>query len=213
MDRLPEYSKEKFRQDLLNGNRAECSRTLQHLISQGASIQAIYEQLLKTSLYIIGELWEMNKISVAAEHMASSITENLLSELYVHIQPHQLNHKKAILTCVPGEQHQIGIKMVNDILEIDGWDTFFLGANVPVKDLISFSKGITPDLIAVSMSLYFNLPSLEEMLIAFRQHFPQTPILIGGQAFMRGGNEIVEKFENVKYIRDLYELNNHLKTA
>lgn len=211
MNSIPDTTLYDFRAALISGNKSECSAILQSLISQSVTIEVIYERLLKPTLYRVGELWEQRKISVATEHMASSIVENLLNELYLQLQPKLHNGKKAILASIPGEMHQIGVKMVNDVLETNGWETYFLGANVPTNDLISFAKGVKPDLFALSMSLYFNLPELVKLIDEVQHHFPETKVIVGGQGFTRGGTNIYHNNSKLTYCKDLYELNEYLK--
>lgn len=212
MKTIPDRILNDFHSALLNGRKDQCSALINELTNQDKhSLEEIYEHLLKPSLYKVGELWEDNKISVASEQMASSIVESLLTELYLQLQPSKPNGKRAVLSGVQGELHQIGVKMVNDILEKNGWDTYFLGSNVPVKDLIHFSKGINPELFAFSMSLHFNLPALLKLMTEIRIHFPNTPAILGGQGFARVGHTIPLNFKNVDYCRDLYELELYLQ--
>lgn len=210
MDKLKEATISAFEKALIKGDKAGCSIILRDLMKSKTDYKAIYEQLLKPSMYEVGDLWEKHQLSVATEHMAVAIVENLLSEMYLYMKPDKLTGKKAVIACVPGEYHQIGVKMVSDLLENKGWESYFLGANVPVKDLISFASGIQPTLIAISMSLHFNLPSLVDMINQLRVQFPETPILVGGQGFRKGGNEISASYKNLYFAADLYELEEYL---
>lgn len=58
-------------------------------------VQYLYENIIKKSLYEVGELWESNKITVATEHLASAIVEAILNELYFTI----VGGKKNIKEC------------------------------------------------------------------------------------------------------------------
>jgi methanogenic corrinoid protein MtbC1 len=211
MNTIPESIYEQFLQALLAGNKSACSTIVKSLMKENIEMDVLYENLLKKALYAVGELWEYNKISVATEHLASFIIDNILSEMYIYLTPMAGNGKKVVLGCVPGELHQIGIKMASDLLEKNGWETYFLGANVPAKDLIIFTRGVQPDLLALSSSLNFNLPELYKLISSFRIHFPVTPIIIGGQAFSRGGKTMTEQFEHVFVLNDLFELGQYLK--
>lgn len=213
MQNLPDQLITDFRTALLTGQKAKCSELIQEAIQhQNLKLEEIYENLLRPALYTVGKLWEQNKITVATEHLASSIVESILTELYMQLRPSTPNGKRAVLSGVQGEMHQIGVKMVNDVLEKRGWETFFLGTNVPVNDLISFAKGVKPELFAFSMSLYFNLPTLMKTITELRNHFPHTNVIVGGQAFTRGGvDEITHQFSNIEYCRDLYELESYLE--
>lgn len=203
VDNLDKNTHKEFLNLLISGNRSMCSDFAQKYIKENGSIQGFYEDILRKALYDVGKLWEDNKISVATEHLASAIVEALLNEFYSQIILNKKNNKKIIVACVENEFHQIGIKMISDIFEMNGWNAHFLGANTPTKELISFAKTIKPDMLAISLSIYFNLPILENMIQLIRKEMPNLPILVGGQAFQHGGQDVLLKYENVIYKPDL----------
>jgi len=204
-------TQENFLKELLRGNKNECSLIVKSLLKKGVSIKIIYEDLFKIALYEIGILWEFNKISVATEHLGSAIIESLLNENYIEIISNIKVNKNVILSCVEKEHHQIGIKMIEDIFEMNGWSTYFLGANTPSSDVLSFSKTIPLDLIAISLSIYFHFPELLNLIEKFREEFPETPILVGGQAFMHGGQKKLLEYFNVFYIPNLNSTETFIK--
>lgn len=191
---------------LIAGRRQACTNIVQSLLADGVSIPDLYAQLFQRSMVEIGERWERHEISVAVEHLATSITENLMSLTYPLLFEHPETHKSAVVSCAANEFHQIGGRMVADILEMHGWSAFFLGANTPVEDLMDMIHRKTPDLVALSLSVYFNMPSLIRSVERIRASHPDLPILIGGQAFRWGGCEQIARFDNVKYVPDLSTL-------
>lgn len=192
-----------FLQFLLSGNRLKCSELVKSYLNNGVSIEVLYENIIKRALYEIGELWEYNRISVATEHLASAIVEGILNEVYLKIISGDKINRTVVVSCVENEYHQIGIKMINDIFEMNGWNGYFLGSNTPTNELISFSKTINPDIFAISLSIYSHLPILERMIPMIRLEFPALPILVGGQAFRLGGQNVLLKYDNVIYKPDL----------
>lgn len=200
-----------FLNSLLTGNRNICSKIINDHLNSQMSIENLYENLIKTSLYKVGELWEFNKISVATEHLASAIVEAILNEIYPTVTSKEKNEKKVIVSCVENEFHQIGIKMVSDIFELNNWNSYFLGANTPTNELISYAKTIKPDILAISLSIYFHLPILEIMIQKIRNEFPDLLILVGGQAFQKGGNDVISKYSNVTYLPDLHSIDLYIK--
>lgn len=200
-----------FLNSLLKGDRAYCSGVIRNELKKDPPILELYEQLIRKSLYEIGELWENNKISVATEHLASAIIETILNEIYPEIISTDKNGKTVVLTCVENEMHQIGIKMVNDVFELNGWMTYFLGINTPVGSLIQFTKEYQPTLLAISVSMYFHLPDLEKMIQRINNEFPELRIFVGGQAFRHGGVDVISSYKNVVYLPDLNSLDNYLK--
>jgi len=198
-----------FLENLLSGNRTVCSEITHRYLDINPSIEDLYEELFRSSLYQVGKLWETNKISVATEHIATAITEGLLNELYERIISQKRQHKSVVLACVENELHQVGIKMVGDIFEKNGWESFFLGAGIPTGELLRFMQQAKPNVLAISLSVYFNLPNLLKMLNAIRIDFPALPILLGGQAI---GLLTPERLpENCRIFSDLHQLETYIE--
>ncbi len=199
-----------YLESLLTGSRIECEKAVKDFRKGNHSIIELYENVFKTSLYKIGELWEYNKISVAVEHMATTITEGIMNELYPEIISLRRLSKKIVISCVENEAHQVGSKMVADIFEKNGWDTYYLGANTPINELNEFCNLTKPDLIGLSLSIYYNIPVLLMEITKIRQT-SNVPILIGGQALKRKGQEVAGKFNDVYYMENLQEIENYIK--
>lgn len=201
-----------FLENLLKGNRANCSSLVKDYLDKNPSITDLYEEILKDSLYQVGILWETNKISVATEHLATAITESILNELLEKLISKKRFNKKVVLSCVENEEHQVGIKMVADVFEMHGWDSFFIGRGIPVNELIRFIHEIEPDLLAISLSVYFNYSNLIKMLREVQAEFPALQIIVGGQALYRSSLSTVAGMEKVVLLSDLYLLGKYIKT-
>lgn len=195
-----------FLSALLRGDRKFGSEIARKYSNSQDDIKMFYEHIVKTALYKVGELWEYNTITVAAEHLATSLSESIMNELYEKVISEKRVPKKVVLGCVENEMHQVGVKMVADVFEMYGWDTFFLGANIPTSELISYCREIKPDVVALSLSVYSHLPALEKMIRELQYEFPNLQIIIGGQAFQHGGSEISAKYSNVKVFMTLFEI-------
>ena len=195
-----------FLDGLLVGNRLVCSEIINNLVSEKIGINDIYESVIRAALYDVGELWERGEISVASEHMASAIVESILNELYSKIISKSRMNNTVVASSVEREAHQIRIKMVADIFEIHGWNVHFLGANTPLNDLIKFIEIVNPKIVALSMSIFFHINLLEEVIERIRALFPETLIIVGGQGLRHYQKEITGKYPNLLYFPDLYKL-------
>jgi methanogenic corrinoid protein MtbC1 len=206
---VKKYENDYFK-SLLEGNRLECEKVMKEFRKSNLSIIVLYEEIFKKSLYRIGEMWEYNKISVAVEHMATSITEGLMNELLPEIMSLDRKNKKVVISCVENEEHQVGGKMVADIFEKNSWVTYYLGANTPINELVKFCKLTKPDLICLSLSVYSNVKCLLEEITAIRE-VSNVPIIIGGQALINIGSELSLTLKDVFYNADLEELEKYIK--
>lgn len=194
---------------LLNGDYHQCEGIITQILDQEIDLVVLYTDLFRRSLYEVGELWERNHISVAVEHLATAISERLLAVVYPRILTRMKRRetaRKVVISCSVNEYHQVGARMVSDLMDLHGWNVHFLGANTPVEDLLEMVQENRPDLLGVSLSIYFNLTNLLKMIQAVRLHYPQLEIIVGGQAFRHGGSEYLKKYPRVAYIPTLEEL-------
>lgn len=196
---------------LLAGDRAVCTSIVRELKSAGIPLKDLYLNLFQRSLYQIGELWEHHKVSVSVEHLATAITERLLTLVEPELFSGQYRDHSVIVACVADEFHQLGARMVADLFELHGWRGYFIGANTPVQDLMTMIDRRNPDLIALSLSIYSNLPSLLKALDAVTGAYPDLPILVGGQGFCWGGTDSLKRYRNVTYITSMDQLEQEME--
>ncbi|PLX18123.1 MAG: cobalamin-binding protein [Candidatus Muiribacterium halophilum] len=207
MKNIDNKTYQKYIKRLVEGDRRSCFDIVQSLIEKDIELEIIYKELFTKSMYEIGYLWQKNKITVTVEHIATSITEQLISSLYPKILGSGQNKAcKYLGACVPGELHQLGGKMIADLMELYGWDSFFAGANTPEEDLLQEIKRIRPDLIGLSISIFFNFDKMKNLIKSIQSSFPDLKIITGGHAFTLTDNNILSDFKNVRLIKDIDEL-------
>ena len=129
-----------FTRLLLVGNRKLALELVQKLVSDNTTIVSIYENIFKISQYEIGLLWQTNKITVAHEHYCSAAIQSIMPALYSDIFSAERNGAKMLACTIAGDLHEMGIRMLTDYFELDGWDTYYLGANMPDDSIISAAK-------------------------------------------------------------------------
>jgi methanogenic corrinoid protein MtbC1 len=144
-------------------------------------------RLIQEAQWEIGRLWQENTISVAQEHMATAIANIALARVYESAAREPQNAKKIAVACVEGEQHDFPARMVADALDLAGFSVFYLGADVPTSSLVEFVKREAPDLLALSVTMDFNLPALRSALAQVREADRSLSLAVGGNACMSEG--------------------------
>ena len=168
----------------LAGDRAEAVRLiLEEGLGGGLTPADLYLRVIQPAQYEIGRLWQHNEITVAEEHVATAISQLAIAQLYRHLPRASASGRRIVVTCVAGEQHELGARMAADFLEMAGFDVRFLGANVPAESLARMVTDVSPDLLVVSAATTLCFPALRDALHAVRAAAPQLPILVGGRAF------------------------------
>ncbi|HIJ94308.1 MAG TPA: cobalamin B12-binding domain-containing protein [Desulfuromonadales bacterium] len=170
---------------LLNGDYIGCFRLAEQAISTTEELRCFYEHVLRHALYTVGTLWERNELTVAEEHQATAIAGRITSHLYARFVGVPQSKGTAIVTAAPNEFHEVGARMVADVLEFDGWNVTYLGANFPVEGLLELLRRHQPFLLALSVATPFNLARAKELIATIRSkpEFSSLKIVVGGLAF------------------------------
>ena len=88
----------------------------------------------------------------------------------------------ALVACVEGELHDIGARMVADLLELDGFAVRFLGADVPTDSLLALLREEPPRLPVLSAAMPERLVQLRAAVARVRRVYgARVAIFIGGQ--------------------------------
>lgn len=209
---IAEKTYRRYLDALVDGDRHTCTAIVEQLLPETRP-KELYIDLFQASLYRIGELWEQRRISVAIEHLATAITENLLVLVYPAIFGADHINRSVIVSCTHNEHHQIGGKMVADIFEMHGWNAYFLGTNTPLEDLLAMVGAKRPDVVALSLAVPTNLGGLETALRSLAARFPEVPTIIGGQAFRWGGVHVADRYPGCRHIASLHDLETFIAEA
>jgi methanogenic corrinoid protein MtbC1 len=183
---------------LLAGKREKASNLVQNAVKEGRGVGEIYRTVFERTLKEVGMMWMQNKVDVAMEHYFSASTQLIMSQLYPFISAVSREKKDTVCLAmaVCGEFHEIGARMVADLLEMDGWQTFFLGSNLCNEDIVKTALDHKADLFALSATMFFNVESIARAIRAIRavESLNDLVILVGGRPF----NQDPELWKKVK---------------
>ncbi|NCC28915.1 MAG: hypothetical protein EOM22_12435 [Gammaproteobacteria bacterium] len=203
---------ERYLQALIAGDSTSCAHLVDKALAAGIPVPGVYEGLMKPALYRIGELWARNQVSVACEHLATTITEGLLNRVYPSIVHARHCGRKVVLATVEDELHQVGLKMVGDLFEMHGWDARLMLAGASIDCLLESIERERPDVVGLSFSVDFHVDALKGMLRRIRAAYPELPILIGGQGLAHGGHGGLDAEPGVTCIASLDALSRLLQS-
>jgi methylmalonyl-CoA mutase cobalamin-binding domain/chain len=169
---------------LLRGERHVASHLILDAVDRGVPIKDLYLHVFQPSQHEIGRLWQMNQISVAQEHYCTAATQLIMSQLYPRIFATERIGRRLVATCVGGELHEIGIRMVADFFEMEGWDTYYLGANTPTESIVQTVLERSADILGVSATIAFHASAVVDLIAHMRaSEAGDVKILVGGYPF------------------------------
>ncbi|MDI1463480.1 cobalamin-dependent protein [Catellatospora sp. KI3] len=130
----------------------------------------------------IGDLWARNEWSVAQEHAATHISDQVVAALATRRRAEHAGRRGVlVVACVDGEWHALPARLFAEVMRWDGWDVRFLGASVPTPHLVSYLHRHGPDVVAVSCSVPTRLTSAQRVIVAAQD--AGVPVLAGGAGF------------------------------
>jgi DNA-binding transcriptional MerR regulator len=113
-----------------------------------ATIEVVLTEVILPYLRELGERWERGEISVAQEHFASNVIRGRLLALARGWG--RGGGPIALLACLPGEQHDLGLIAFGLALRGQGWRIAYLGPDTPLDTLERAGEAVEPAFLVVS---------------------------------------------------------------
>lgn len=146
-----------------------------------SSDQVVYEVIIPTMVEI-GELYLAGRISVAGEHLISSMGEHILRNCIDQarqISPGQ-DVEPVFCACFPGEDHRLGLLAVNYGLIREGFNVVYFGAALPVEGLERAMIQVNPASVWLSVNSSHLFHSYRSEYTALVRTY-STQFVFGGQ--------------------------------
>ena len=136
-----------LRQALDNFDSAAGHAALDRLLA-AVSVEFAVTRVLIPYLHELGERWADGSVTVAQEHFASNLVRGRLLGLARDWGAR--GDSSAVLACLPGEAHDIGLILLGVLIALRGWRVTFLGADTPVDTLEATVRGLAPSLVVLT---------------------------------------------------------------
>ncbi len=170
-----------YLRQVLEGDSRSAINVVLDAHQNGLSLEDTY-QVLKVAQREIGRMWHQAEVNIAEEHMVSSATRRAMSVLAHQAKKQTSNGLTAVLSAVPGNSHDIGVRMVSDFFELAGWRAICLGGDLPATDIAQAVKFFDTSLVLLSVSLSTQLMAARETIKAVRGLEKNCKIMVGGTA-------------------------------
>jgi methanogenic corrinoid protein MtbC1 len=176
-----------YLRNLKAGNRQSAVDAVMNSYQSGVSIKDLYTYVFQPVQKESGRLWQSNEISVAQEHFITAATQLVMGQLYPFLFQGERKDLEFMGSCVGNELHELGIRMICDFFEMEGWNTYYIGANIPVRETIKAVELRAPDVLGLSTTISYHLKDLEKIIQAVRssEKCTGTKIMVGGMPFNR----------------------------
>lgn len=149
-----------------------------------ATVDTLLSEVVLPYLRELGERWARGDASVAQEHFASGVLRGRLLGIArgwgLGVGP------AAVLACLPGEQHDLGLLAFGLALHTRGWRILYLGPDAPIETVEEASRQLQPSLVVLTAVTSERVQPVIEQL---RRLADRHRLALGGAAAGNGALE------------------------
>jgi methanogenic corrinoid protein MtbC1 len=166
-------------------------------------------QIIFPFLERIGILWITNQINPAQEHLITNIIRQKLI-LGIESCSSKSSTKKSFLLFLPeGEHHELGLLFTHYLLKSRGIKVIYIGANVPIDDVLYVAKCMKPDFIYTHLTSVANSFQFDKFLAQLHQGISKIPIIISGHLTLQHKKKVPV---NVHFKKSLAEVTDFISS-
>jgi len=166
---------------LVEAVRAFDRERLEGLVAQQLALRglrAFAEDVVLPLARAVGDLWALGKVPIAGEHLASEV---VLHALKGGLRVSRGTGPLLVGACLPGERHEWGLLATLAVAQETGWRIHYLGADLPVQEVVEAAWKLSPRALALSSSDPAVVRSCLPALAALPARLPPGTLpLIGG---------------------------------
>lgn len=174
-------------QRYLNLLRSHDVDGFRRLLSQGVlrmGLGSAVVNLIAPLTTQVGENWMRGELEVFEEHIYTESLQLVLRQAVQAIPQLALAERpRVLLTTLPGEQHGLGLLMVECLMALEGCQCLSLGTQTPLGELPRAAAAHRADIVALSFSGYLSPGLVQGSLTSLRELLPaHIELWAGGRA-------------------------------
>jgi MerR family transcriptional regulator, light-induced transcriptional regulator len=141
------------------------------------TVDALLGEIVMPYLRELGDRWERGEVTVAQEHFAAAVLRGRLLGLArgwgLGVGP------AAVLACLPGEQHDLGLIAFGLALRARGWRIVYLGPDAPLETVEDACRRLEPAMVVLHAVTEERVEPVVEEIRALAEH---QRVALGGAA-------------------------------
>lgn len=167
---------------LLLGDEVAAEVAIREAMDANLSTAEIDDKVMTPALWLVGDLWERGKLSVAEEHIATEISLRVLALQREAQRVAESRSERRILLGAPsGELHVVALRMVANLLRGAGYDTVMLGPDVPAHTLGSVARRHRVSVVCMSWTMYGRTDEVLNAIDDVQRVWPSAGFVVGGR--------------------------------
>ena len=157
-------------------------------------VERLYCAVLVPLLEGVGARWHTGEMRVWEEHLESAAIRAVIEAVRPQVRAAHdavvAAHpgepaRKALFACPPEEWHVLSLRMLADRFKMEGWDSYYLGADVPAEEIVDAAHTLGVDLVVLTAATHYERLYLRDLVEGIRARLAGVRLLVGGPAFSR----------------------------
>lgn len=153
---------------------------------------------------LVGDAWLRGEIRVFEEHLYSEQVISVLSTAIATIR-HASGTPRVLLTTLPGEEHSLGLLMVEATLSLCGAHCIMLGVQTPIAEIAKAVEAHQVDVLTLSFSSAMPTGQVRSGIEQMRKAIPETVSFWVGGAGIQKHRNVESGVQMMKSLSDLNE--------
>lgn len=172
-------------------------------------IDRLVSEVVFPLMQLVGDRWHDGTMTIAQEHMTSSILRNLLGGL-VRLSTSSFPSQRILFATPSGELHEFGILAAGMLAVAGGFEALYLGSSLPALEIVATAERTSPRAVVVGIKASEPTQATMDELRLLAAKLPKTAELwIGGSNVKR----ILSSIGGARTfaLEDFSELGEHLE--
>ncbi len=130
----------------------------------------------------VGQRWESNELEIFQEHLATGATRSLLAGLaMMHPDSQQKTDAVAVVSCAPGDEHDLIPLALASYLTFRGWTVKNLGVGLPADQIARAVSAFEPQALFLTLTMLSRLEEVLDVIEKVHRESERCRIILGGR--------------------------------
>lgn len=163
------------------GDTAAAIHLVDSILDEGFGVPELVRDLLAPSQTLVGLRWERGEWSVAREHTATAVTNEVLTHLPSNQEKSATRREKVIVAMAEGDWHNTSARMIAAGLSHAGFSVTATPAGTSAGQVAAMIHDHGPRALVLTCSQPSLIPGARRLVVAAQD--AGTPAVVGGRAF------------------------------
>lgn len=167
---------------LICGDAPGAREILSGMAPELGSPDRLIVEVIIPAMAEIGQRWEFNQLEIFQEHLATQAIRSLLAGLTAMMpESPQKTDTAALVSCAPGDEHELIPLALASYLTLRGWTVKNLGVGLPAAQIARAVTAFEPKVLFLTFTMLSRLEDVLDVIAKVHGESDHCRIILGGR--------------------------------